>query len=220
VIDFQIVTAVTQLQVQSIAPIRNFLPASIVVLGTNLDRATQVFYNGIQAPEFIPVTQSRLIVRIPTSQIGKKFNGISVLGDSLLATSGTAALSLNIANPLRLVEGLSRLVQAWVMVFLTTPGSDVFNPQSGGGARAIIGRTTDRRGSGVSADLANSIMRTKSELNRVQANNPNIPLSEKLLNSSLEALAFDSNTGSLLAQVSIQNMLGQAAQVSLAGAQT
>jgi hypothetical protein len=214
--DFQIVTAKTLLPVQSVAPIRGFLPLSVVVLGTNLDRTTQVLFNGVAAPDFIVMTKSRLIVQIPQSQIGKPFVSLQVLGDSLLAASGTASLTLTLTNPPIKISGLSRLVQAWVMVFLTTPGSDVFNPQSGGGGAAIIGRTTDRQGTGVAADLGQAILRTKSELTKVQAQNPSIPLDEKLLSSNLESIAFDSSSGTLLAQVSLQNMLGQNAQVSLA----
>lgn len=214
-IDFQIVTASTLLPVQSVAPIRGFLPLSVVVLGTNLNRTTGVIYNGVQAPDFIIMTASRLIVQIPQSQIGRPFVSIQVLGDSLLAASSTAALALQLTNPPRVVSGLSRLVQSWVMVFLTTPGSSVFQPQSGGGGAAIIGRTTDRKGTGVAADLAHAVSRTQSELLQVQSQTPNIPLDEKLLSSSLESVSFDSTTGSLVGQVSLQNMLGQNAQVSL-----
>jgi hypothetical protein len=214
-IDFQIVNAQTLLPVQSVAPIRGFLPFSVVILGTNLDRTTQVLFNNVEAPSFIVMSKTRLIAQIPVSQVGQPFKSIQVLGDSLLSTSGSALLSLLLTNPPREVSGLSRLVQSWVMIFLTTPGSDVFNPQSGGGGAAIIGRTTDASGSGVAADLANAITNTKNELLRVQSQYPGIPLTEKLLSSNLEAVSFDQSSGTLVANVSLQNMLAQSAQVSL-----
>ncbi len=216
--DFQIVTAKTLLQVQSISPIRGFLPISAVVLGFNFDRATEVIYNGVSTTEFIVQSKTRLIVKIPPNQVGQPFKSVQVIGDSLLATSGTAMLSLGLSNPLRKVYGLSRLVQSFVVVFLTTPGSDVFSPQSGGGGKAIIGRTTDRRGTGVSADLAQAISATSTELTTLQSKQPNIPLSEKLLSASLQALSFDEANSTLLAQVALQNMMGQNAQVSFSGA--
>jgi hypothetical protein len=217
-IDFQIVAAQTSLPVQSVAPIRGFVPLSVVVLGTNLDQTSSVLFNGVESPDFIVVSKSRLIVQVPASQIGKGFTSITALGTSLLASSGTAVLSLQLVNPIKEVSGLSRLVQSFVISFLTTPGSDVFNPSSGGGGNAIIGRTTDKQGTGVAADLANALTRTKNELTQVQAQQPNLPLDEKLLSVNLDSIAFDSSTGALMARVSLSNMLGQNAQVSLSGA--
>ena len=215
-IDFQIVTAKVILPVQSFAPIRGFLPVSIVVTGSDFDKTTEVFYNDVQVSEFIVNSPTRMIVRVPDSQVGKAFQSIKVLSTAL-ATKKDALLSFGIGRPQSTTSGLERLVQAWAMVFLTTPGSDVFDLQSGGGAQAILGRNTDRVGTGVAADLAHAIERTKTELLRLQSKYPNLPLDEKILNSSLAALSFDSNTTTLFARVELSNMMGQAAEVSFKG---
>lgn len=215
-IDFQIVSAKLLLTVQSVSPIRGFLPPSIVAVGVGFDQATEVYYNDIQVEEFIINSPTRMIVRIPESQVGKSFRSLRVLS-SAFATKKDAVLYLGLGRPVRTTSGLERLVQAWTMVFLTTPGSDIFDPQSGGGALSIIGRTTDRHGKGVSADLAQSIDRTKTELLRLQSQYPNLPLDEKILDSSLASLSFDPNTTTLLARVELANMLGQSAEVSFKG---
>lgn len=215
-IDFQIVSAKILLTVQSVAPIRGFLPPSIVAVGAGFDQATEVLYNEVAVTEFIVNSPTRMIVRIPESQVGKAFRTLRVLS-STFVTKKDALLYLGLGRPVQKTSGLERLVQAWTMVFLTTPGSDIFDPQSGGGAQAIIGRTTDRKGKGVAADLAHAIDRTKTELLRLQAQYPNLPLDEKILNSSLASLSFDPKTTTLMARVELSNMLGQSAEVSFKG---
>lgn len=214
--DFQIVSAKVILPVQSFAPIRGFLPVSIVVVGSDFDKTSEVYYNDTLVTEFIVNSPARMVVRVPDSQVGKSFQSIRVLSTAM-ATKKDAVLSFGIGNPAQFTSGLDRLVQAWAMVFLTTPGSDIFDLESGGGARSIIGRNTDRRGKGVSADLAHAIDRTKTELLRLQSKYPNLPLDEKILNASLASLTFDSKTTSLLARVELSNMMGQAAEVSFKG---
>lgn len=215
-LDFQIVSAKVLLPVYSVAPIRGFLPISIVVIGDNLDQAKEVFYNNIRVEEYIVNSSTRMVVRVPETQVGKPFNNLRVIS-TVLNTKKDALLSFGISMPVSAVSGLQRLVQAWSMIFLTTPGSDIFDLQSGGGAQAIIGRTTDKMGTGVSADLAHAIERTKNELLRLQSKYPNLPLEEKILNSNLESLAFDEKTTTLFARVTLQNMVGQSAEVSFTG---
>jgi hypothetical protein len=212
--DFSIISARVLLPVHSIAPIRGFRPPSIVVLGSKLDLTQEVFYNEIKVSEFAVTSSTRLIVRIPESQIGRDFTGIQIFS-SVNLTRSTAALSFELPQPMKQVEGLERLIQAWMIVFFTTPGSDVFDPSSGGGVRSIIGRNTDAYGSGVSADLAIAIDRTKSELLRLQSQNSSMPLSEKLLSAELTSMSFDATTTTLNATVSLKNMLGEQAQVSV-----
>lgn len=212
--DFSIISARVLLKVHSIAPIRGFRPPSVVVLGDKMNLAQEVFYNNIKVTEFVVSASNRLVVRIPDSQIGKEFSHIEVFSNVNI-TKSSAALSFELARPFRQVEGMERLVQSWMIVFFTTPGSDVFNVQSGGGVRSIIGKNTDVQGKGVSADLALAIERTQTELRKLQAKDSRIPLSEKLLSAALTGLNFDDRTTTLSATVEIKNMLGEQAEVSV-----
>lgn len=212
--DFRITSARILLKVHSVAPVRNFLPASVMVLGEDFNLASEVFYNGERVKEFFVSTPSRLLVRIPESQIGKSLDSLRVFS-SVAVARRDAVLTLAIARPAEAIQGMDRLVQCWMMVFLTTPGSDVFAPKSGGGGQSIIGRNTDKSGKGVAADLTLAIERTKTELLQLQSRRSNIPQSEKLLSSNLESTQFDERTSTLSARVSLQNMLGNQAEVSV-----
>jgi hypothetical protein len=212
--DFRIVTAKVVLRTYSMAPIRGFLPPSVLVVGEKMNLATEVLYNGVSAEEFAIASSNRLIVKIPPSQVGKEFKDLKILSPVTVAKAD-ATLSFGVTKPPKKVSGIDRLVQSWVMVFMTTPGSDIFTPNSGGGGIALIGRTTDRAGKGVAADLALAIERTKQDILRSQASNQTIPPSEKLLSSSLDAVQFDKDSTVLSARINLQNMLGDAAEVSL-----
>lgn len=212
--DFRIVTAKATLPVFSVTPIRGFLPISVVVVGQKLDLTTEVQYNGVEAEEFAIASSTRLIVKVPPSQVGKKFTDIKALSPVTVAKAD-AVISLGVTSPPKTVSGIDRLVQSWLIIFLSTPGSDIFSPTSGGGGASIVGRSTDRVGKGVAADLSMAIEKTKQELMRLQASNQTIPPSEKLLGSSLDKVEFDSASTVLSARVLIQNMLGDAAEVSL-----
>ena len=212
--DFRIAQAKTILNVHSVAPIRGFRPISIVALGQKLNLAQQVEYNSINAPEFIISNPSRMIIRVPDSQIGKEFRSLRVFS-SVSLTKTNALVSLSINMPFQKASGIDRLVQCWLMVFMTNPGSDIFDPSTGAGGRSIVGRNTDKTGKGIAADLAQAIEKTQIELLRKQAQTPSLPLSEKLLSSQLQSISFDSNTATLSARVSLMNMLGDAAEVSV-----
>jgi hypothetical protein len=213
-IDLRVVNAKAILRSISVQPIRGFVPTSVLVTGEKFDRATEVQYNGVDATEFAIASSTRLIVRVPTSQLGKPFRDIKVLSP-VSAAKQDAIISLGLTSPPKTISGIDRLVQNWVIIFLTTPGSDLFSPTSGGGGASIIGRPTDKSGKGVAADLAMAIEKTKNELLRLQSSNQAIPPSEKLLSSSLDKVEYDSASTVLSARVLVQNMLGDAAEVSL-----
>lgn len=212
--DLRIVTAKVVLKIYSMAPIRGFLPPSILVVGEKMDKAIEVQLNGTQADEFAIVASNRLIIKIPSSQVGKPFKDLKVLSSVSVAKSD-ALLTLGITTPPKTVSGLDRLIQSWVMLFMTTPGSDIFSTTSGGGGMSIIGRSTNKLGKGISADLSMAIERTKNEILRLQSQNQTIPPSEKLLSSSLDVVEFDKDSTVLSARVNIQNMLGDTAEVTL-----
>ncbi len=212
--DFRIVHARCLLQVFSISPIRGFNPPSIVVVGDSLNTASEILYNGILATEFFISSSSRIVVRIPPSQVGKDLRDFQIFS-SRPKLNNDAALVFEVSKPVQQVSGIDRLVQSWMMLFMTSPGSDVFSPSSGGGARSIIGSRTDRKHKSAAADLAVAIDRTANELTKLQSRAKNIPPQERLLSSSLEAVSTDESTGTLSARVSLKNMVNQSANVSL-----
>src|SRR3972149_4245496 len=96
--DFSVISAKVLLKIHSIAPIRGFLPPSIIVLGDKLNLTQEVFYNNIKVTEFVISSQNRLVARIPDSQVGKDFTSFQVFS-SVNVTKTTAALTFELQRP-------------------------------------------------------------------------------------------------------------------------
>lgn len=212
--DFRIVHARSLLRLTSFAPVRNFSPASIIVTGTDLNYTAEILYNGILATEFAILSSTRMVVRVPPSQIGKDLTDLRVFASRPIQNAD-ATVVLELSKPVQSLSGMDRLIQSWLIVFLTTPGSDVFSPASGGGARAIIGAPTDSKNKSASEGLTLAIQRTEAELLRLQAGKKYIPPQEKLLSSSLETITYDDATGTISARVQLRNMVSESASIAL-----
>lgn len=212
--DFRIISTKVSLKITSASPIRGFPLPSMMVIGKDLYMATEVEMNGVEAAEFIVAAPNRLIVRIPDSQVGQPLSSIRAYALSM-ATASAAKLEMAMTSPSKSISGVDRMVQAFLLVFFTTPGTDIFDQASGGSARSLVGRSTDAQHQSVAADLALCIDRTKGELMRLQAKVSGVPLAERLLSASLSSVQFDASTSVLNAEIALKSMSGDAANVSL-----
>lgn len=212
--DLRVITAKARLAIYSISPVREFYPPSILVLGKDLFKTVEVEVNGVLTTDFIVSDQGRLVVRIPESQVGQPLTSIQAY-TSVSTDYASAEVSFGITAPFRTVRGIDRLVQAWLLLFFSTPGTDIFSKGSGGGARSLIGRSTDANHQSAAADLALCIDRTRVEMLRLQSGAIGVPMDERLLSSSLDGVSFDPISSVLSARVSITSMTGSLAQLSL-----
>lgn len=210
-LDFKIIYARHKLRVRTVAPVRNFLPPSLIVTGFDLDKTSEIFFNGIKTPEFAILSSTRVIARIPDAVVGKELKDLSLFS-TVQASKRDALVQLKL-NSMASASGIERLIQTWILVFMTNPGSDVFQKNSGGGGPSIIGRTTDDQGTGVLADLTLAINRTKSEILKKQSEITRIPLEERLSKAEIGNIKFDKSAGALSAVVTLTNMAGDNAEV-------
>jgi hypothetical protein len=212
--DIKVITARALLPIRQVVPVRGFSPVSVLAVGDALDKTSEVFYNGVQADEFMVQSSNRLLIRVPDAQLGRPLTSV-VAYSSVPTTFGNAALAFKVHTPVRSVSGVERMVQSFLLALLTTPGSDIFSKSSGGGLSSLIGKSSVTTGSAVSSDIALAIERTKSEILREQAKFPNMPLEERLMAAALDSVSFDKESSAMYAKISLQNMLGQGAEVSL-----
>ena len=214
-IDFRIIRVRSILTVTAYQPLRNFAPPSIMVTGQGLDRTDEVVFNNVPTSEFMVVSSTRLVFKIPTDQVNKPLSMLRVYG-LVPGITANGSLSLDAGRALK-IEGSDRLVQSFLLVFMTTPGSDAFSRSSGGGAKSIIGKSTDTSGKVAAADISLCVERTKKELLATQAKDRRIPPSERLLAASVSNVAFNPATTALTATIDLTNALGVSAQFNLNG---
>lgn len=212
--DLRVVQTKSSLRITSFAPIREFDPPSIVIMGDKFQYAENIIYNGADVKEFVIASPTRIIARIPDQQLGKPITSLSVL-TTVPAARNSSILSLGLSRLNRAVQGIDKLVQDWMLIFLTTPGSDIFDPTLGGGARQLIGKAAYGRGTSVMADLSIAVSRTREQLQALQSKYSNIPPDERLLSAELTDVRFDEATTTLTAVVDIKNMVGATATVNV-----
>ena len=212
--DLKIATARVALTVTSVSPIRGFLPPSVIILGEQFNLATEIRYNEVEVTEYIVASPTRIIARVPPAQVGQLLTNLEVLTTVPLAQKN-ALINLKTAKPIKALEGMDRLIQEWVLVFLSTPGSDIFNPSAGGGALALIGKNDKTANSNITADLTLAVMNTKNQILKAQASNLKIPPSERLLSCTLVSVKFDRKNTTLSAVVDLKNILGKSAVVTV-----
>lgn len=212
--DFRVVRARATLRVTSVSPVRNFSPPAITILGSDFQYAEEIIYNNIPCPEFIIANSNRILARIPDSQVGRALNSLYVVA-STPVTNQDATVTMGLASPTRTIEGIDRLVQNFVLAFMTTPGSDIWEQADGGGAQSVIGKPTSRGGEGAMSGIAIAVDRTKQQILRAQAKNSKIPTTEKLLSASLASISYDEATTTLAAVVEIKNVAGDSSLVTI-----
>ena len=166
--DLRVIKARVVLPVNSIAMRKEFYPPSLLIAGSDFDKAESVEMNGRTVTEFVVSSPELILARVPDVLLDQRLTSLKVYSTVAIARRD-ALIEFGLTRPMATVQGIDRLVQSWLLIFMTTPGSDLFVPKSGGGAKALIGKSTDRGHRSVATDVALSINRTKNELMSAQS---------------------------------------------------
>lgn len=161
---------------------------SLDVRGTGFEGITAVLINGIRSPVYVVLSDSHLIADIPESELGAPIRTLNVLKLSQ-SDYDASVLSFEAITPTSQVNESNEVVQFVVKYLMTSPGSDIFTPTSGGGLLSIIGK--DVRQSPTSGILEDKIGAATIALRRAQARRADIPASRKVRSIELVRSAFD-----------------------------
>ena len=97
-----------------------------------------VLINGYRSPNFIVESSTRLFAEVPSQVRGEPVNDLKVL--LLAAAVGQeSAVILDVGGGTGYVSGSAKLMQTVIKVLLTTPGSNIFSPNLGGGLFRAVG---------------------------------------------------------------------------------
>jgi len=190
------------------------IPPALEVKGEDFRTVERVLINEQTSPEFIIINQKTLYVQVPEAI--EKINTIEVLSSGFTRSTASSKLSYEFGPKTRKVEGLLKLMQLFIKWLLQTPGSDIFNPERGGGLLALAGDL----GSGTRVDtimgaVTRAVDSTVSQMRATQINAIGLPLTEQLL--SAEIMDFDIFERQMEARVKVQlvSMAGREAAMAL-----
>jgi phage baseplate assembly protein W len=176
------------------------------IRGTGFEDVANVVINGYRSPNFIVESSRRIFAGVPSAVRGEPVSDIQVL--LLAAAAGQeSAVVLDVGGGNGYVSGTAKLLQTVIKVLLTTPGSDIFNPQLGGGLRSVIG-TNFNDATSAEMRVRQAISDTENQLQVLHSGTTNLPISEKLRSISVLSVEFSIESSALYARIAVTSQDG------------
>lgn len=213
-VDFQVVFPQQAVILNSVRVITG-PPRAIDVMGTDFRSIDEVLINSIVSPDVIVLSKTRLLAQVPDFLSNQPILSVSVTSRRL-TLSAKSLLKFRIGKTPGKVQGILYLVQKFLKILLSTPGRDIFNRASGGGALRSIGATF---GYGEGADIVSGMViaidTTARQLVASQSRDPSIPIDERLLSAKILRAAFNKEESVIDLAVEIVSQAGKAAVANL-----
>lgn len=190
-------------------------PRVVDVAGADFRSVDDVLINRIASPDVVVMSKTRLVAQVPDSLLAQRILSITVLSRRL-TVSAKSVLRFRLSRTPGKVSGVLRLVQKFLKILFTTPGSDIFNRQVGGGALRSVGQTFGiEDGGDIINNLVIAIDTTSRQIVALQSRNPSLPREERLLSAKILRAGFNKEEGALDVAVEITNQAAQAATANL-----
>lgn len=214
-LDFQIVFPQESIQLTSVELVPNSNPRLIAVSGADFTSVDQVLINDLVAPSYHVISKNELVAVIPDQVASGEIDAVNVTSRSLTITS-KSLLKFRVSSVPSKVTGILRLVQMFVKVLFTTPGSDIFNPNLGGNGLRPLGQNFGKQQTGsILSDFVVAVDNTTRQIVAMQGRQSQLPLEERLLSATVTASEFSIEEGALITTVEVTSQAGRSAIASL-----
>jgi hypothetical protein len=156
---------------------------AIEVIGDDFSSVEQVFINDVPASEFIILDKHRMYVQLPDGAQGP-ISTIEVLSSNFTKTTTASKVTFALGNKTRTVHGVLKLVQLFTKWMLQSPGSDIYNPERGGGLQAMVGKmVSTRKMDPILTSITQAVQNTTQQIRAAQVTMSQLPLDERLLSA-------------------------------------
>jgi hypothetical protein len=180
---------------------------SVDVMGTDFSSVDDVLINDIRSPDVVVVSRNRLVAQVPDEIPGDRVLSVTVLSKRLTVTP-RSLLRFRISRVPGKVSGLQRLIQLFLKVLFTTPGSDIFHKRLGAGALGSVGTYHNKE---VVNNFIVAVDQAARQVVALQGRRADIPRDERLLNAKVIRTGFNPETASLDVTVEIMSQAGSTA---------
>jgi len=189
-------------------------PPAIEIKGEDFRSVERVIINGQNAPEFIIINQKTIYAQIPGSI--QRIQSVEMLSSNFTRSTIASKLSYELGPKTRKVEGILKLIQLFTKWLLQTPGSDIFNPERGGGLLALVGSMgTGRSMDTIIGSVSRAVQSTVSQMRSAQINVSGLPLSEQLLSADITDFDIFERQMEARIKVLVTSMAGNEAVTAL-----
>lgn len=213
--DLQYVQFSDALSVTGAQEIPGLEPRSLEIRGVDFRNAVKVFMNDTLSPSFVVSSKNVILAQVPTPLVKSNIQTIEVISSEFTAT-WQSKLIFEIGDNPKLIEGLQVMMQTFLKVLFTTPGSDSFMGKLGGNALKNLGGSFEvSETSSVVSDFTIAVSRTVTQIQGLQAQQTRIPDDERLLAANVLSVSFDPYLTALVARVELIAQSGRKAIVNL-----
>jgi hypothetical protein len=191
------------LELSSIVELPGVSPRAVEIRGNRLELASGVEINGMDAPAFMALGSGRLLVQVPVGMLGQ-VTEVAVFSD-YLDPGGSSLAFYDLGKHPWMTQGKYRVLQNFVKLLMTTPGSDIFSPSSGGGLQQLIVRNVSPGSEpAISGEIETKTMAVTNQIIQSQALDPTIPAAERLLSSSIDNILVSAPQGTVSVSLSLR----------------
>jgi len=187
---------------------------TVELKGEDFRSAEVVSINDLSSPEFVIIDKQTIYAQIPTGI--DQIKTVSVISSNFTTTKTASKILYQVGSKTHSISGLLKLVQLFIKVLLQSQGSDIFNPELGGGLQDLVGRiTSTKRPDKVLGAISQAIGQTESQIRKAQLDTPGLALTERLLSASILDIHMLESQDEARARVQIDNIVGQTGVAAL-----
>lgn len=155
------------------------------ITGEDFSSVESVFINGEEMTNYIILSKNRMQITLERS-LSRALQSIEVISGNFTKTVMASKITFQLGTKTRTVTGILKLVQLYTKWLLQSPGSDIFNPNRGGGVQELIGQVvSSHRIEHLLSALTRAVQTTTNQIRTAQSNSTNLPLDERLLEATL-----------------------------------
>ena len=188
--DLQVTYLRDIVNVVSVTNVPGSSPRMLDVRGPDFSSVAKVEIDEIQAPSYVVMSKTRLLVQVPDSMQDTLITSVNVLSSRLTAAERSQVYFEFTNNPQK-VSGIQKLVQTFLLYLMRTPGTDAWAPNTGGGIQGLVGAHFAKNATGgITAAFTLAVSRVRSQIISIQARNPRLAADEKLAASNVLSAIF------------------------------
>jgi hypothetical protein len=210
-VDFQVVFPQEVVNLSNVRVAPGLAVRTLDILGDDFTSVAQVLINQVQSPSVVILSKTRLLAQVPSQVLLQPISSVQVIASRLIITA-KSYITFQIGPQPSKVRGILRLVQLFLKILFTTPGSDIYAPNTGGAALKNIGKTFGQSQTGsIISDFVVAVATTQKQIIAVQSRDSSIPRDERLLSAIVTKSNYSQQSSGLLVTVELTSQAGRAA---------
>lgn len=214
-VDFQVIFPQQVVALNAVRILPGVNPRSVDLLGADFRSVDEVLINDLASPDVVIISKTRLLAQVPNALKNETLTSITVTSNKLTMTA-KSLIKFRIGRTPSKVSGILRLMQVFLKILFTTPGTDIFSPRIGGNALKDIGLTFGKgQGGNIISDFVIAVGNTQRQIQAIQARDPSIPRDERLLASTVSRAGYNRAEAALIVAVELTSQAGRSATANV-----